>query len=167
MESARRHGEAVRAVLGAGAAVVLVVGAGVLYFGSTVYPVHTNPAAIPSAAAASTPGAMWLRWMRQVASRGRWFEPGTQHRYSIYTWRSMKRANGSPPALSTTALTRTQPASPHRARGAEERALAFQRESLIAETELERLYWSEVRSPPAAFQGCRLRNRPAPCAPRH
>ena len=51
MESARRRGEAVLAVLVAGAAVVLVVGAGVLYFGSTVDPVHTSPAVIPSAAA--------------------------------------------------------------------------------------------------------------------
>ena len=51
MKSARRRGEAVLAALVAGAAVVLVVGAGVLYFGSTVIPVHTNPAAIPSAAA--------------------------------------------------------------------------------------------------------------------
>ncbi len=49
--SARRRGEAVLAALAAGAAVVLVVGAGILYFGSTVHPVHTNPAAIPSAAA--------------------------------------------------------------------------------------------------------------------
>ena len=51
MKSARRRGEAVLAALVAGAAVVLVVGAGVLYVGSTVNPVHTNPAAIPSAAA--------------------------------------------------------------------------------------------------------------------
>lgn len=51
MKSARRRGEAVLAALVAGAAVVLAVGAGVLYFGSTVNPVHTNPAAIPSAAA--------------------------------------------------------------------------------------------------------------------
>jgi serine beta-lactamase-like protein LACTB, mitochondrial len=51
MKSARRRAEAVLAVLVAGAAVVLVVGAGVLYFGSIVDPVHTNPAAIPSAAA--------------------------------------------------------------------------------------------------------------------
>ena len=51
MKSARRRGEAVLAVLVAGAAVVLVVGAGILYVGSTVDPVHTNPAAIPSAAA--------------------------------------------------------------------------------------------------------------------
>ncbi len=51
MESARRRAEAVLAALVAGAAVVLVVGAGILYFGSTVNPVHTSPAAIPSAAA--------------------------------------------------------------------------------------------------------------------
>ena len=46
-----KSAEAVLAALVAGAAVVLVVGAGVLYVGSTVYPVHTDPAAIPSAAA--------------------------------------------------------------------------------------------------------------------
>ena len=51
MKSTRRRREAVLATLVAGAAVVLVVGAGVLYFGSTVIPVHTTPAAIPSAAA--------------------------------------------------------------------------------------------------------------------
>jgi len=51
MQSTRRRGEAVLAALIAGAAVVLVIGAGVLYFGSTIIPVHTNPAAIPSAAA--------------------------------------------------------------------------------------------------------------------
>ena len=51
MKSARRRNEAVLAALVAGAAVVLVVGAGVLYLGSTVNPVHMNAAAIPSAAA--------------------------------------------------------------------------------------------------------------------
>jgi serine beta-lactamase-like protein LACTB, mitochondrial len=51
MMSARRRGEAVLAALVAGAAVVLVLGAAVLYFGSTVLPVHTTPEAIPSAAA--------------------------------------------------------------------------------------------------------------------
>ena len=56
MTSTRRRGEAVLAALLAGAAVVLVVGAGVLYFGSTVNPVHTSPAAIPSAAAAVDAG---------------------------------------------------------------------------------------------------------------
>ena len=40
--SARRRGEAVLAALVAGAAVVLVLGAAVLYFGSTVNPVHTD-----------------------------------------------------------------------------------------------------------------------------
>jgi CubicO group peptidase (beta-lactamase class C family) len=50
MMSSRRRTEAVLAVLVAGAAMVLVVGAGVLYFGSTVDPVHTDPAEIPSAA---------------------------------------------------------------------------------------------------------------------
>jgi serine beta-lactamase-like protein LACTB len=40
----------------AGAAVVLVLGAGVLYFGSIVKPVHTNPEAIPSAAGDATAG---------------------------------------------------------------------------------------------------------------
>jgi serine beta-lactamase-like protein LACTB, mitochondrial len=51
MHSARRRGEAVLAALLAGAAVVVVVGTAVLYFGSTVIPVHSDPAAIPSAAA--------------------------------------------------------------------------------------------------------------------
>ena len=51
MKSARRRGEAVLAALFAGAAVVLVVVAGVIYVGSTVDPVHTDAAAIPSAAA--------------------------------------------------------------------------------------------------------------------
>ena len=50
MMSSRRRGEAVLAALIAGAAVVVVLGAAVLYLGSTVIPVHTNPAAIPSAA---------------------------------------------------------------------------------------------------------------------
>ena len=48
--STRRRGEAVIAAVVAGAAVVLVVGAGILYVGSTINPVHTSPAAIPSAA---------------------------------------------------------------------------------------------------------------------
>lgn len=46
----RRSGEAVIAAVVAGAAVVLVVGGGILYVGSTVTPVHTSPAAIPSSA---------------------------------------------------------------------------------------------------------------------
>jgi serine beta-lactamase-like protein LACTB len=54
--SARRRGEAVVSALVAGAAVVLVVGAAVLYVGSTVHPVHPNPAAIPAAAADVGPG---------------------------------------------------------------------------------------------------------------
>jgi serine beta-lactamase-like protein LACTB, mitochondrial len=56
MKSARRRAEAVVAALVAGAAVVLAVGAGVLYVGSTVNPVHTDPAAIPSAAAEAGAG---------------------------------------------------------------------------------------------------------------
>ena len=48
--STRRRGEAVIAAVVAGAAVVLVVVAGILYVGSTINPVHTSPAAIPSAA---------------------------------------------------------------------------------------------------------------------
>jgi CubicO group peptidase (beta-lactamase class C family) len=51
MKWGRRQGEAVIAALIAGAVVVLVVGAGVLYLGSTVIPVHTNAASIPSASA--------------------------------------------------------------------------------------------------------------------
>ena len=54
--SARRRGEAVLAVLIAGAAVVLVAGAGILYLGSTVPAVHTTPEAIPSAAAGTDAG---------------------------------------------------------------------------------------------------------------
>ena len=49
--STRRRGEAVIAALVAGAAVVLVAGAGILYFGSTINPVHMSPASIPSAPA--------------------------------------------------------------------------------------------------------------------
>jgi serine beta-lactamase-like protein LACTB len=49
MNAAGRRNEALLVALLAGAAVVLVLGAGVLYFGSNVKPVHTNPEAIPSA----------------------------------------------------------------------------------------------------------------------
>ena len=55
-----KSAEAVLAAVIAGAAVVLVVGAGVLYFGSTVNPVHTDPAAIPSAAVEAGAGLVVL-----------------------------------------------------------------------------------------------------------
>jgi len=51
MKSSRRRGEAVIAAVVAGTAVVLVVGAGILYFGSTINPVHMSPESIPSAPA--------------------------------------------------------------------------------------------------------------------
>ena len=55
MASARR-GEGALAALIAGAAVILVVGAALLYFGTTVTPVHTTPAAIPSTSADTDAG---------------------------------------------------------------------------------------------------------------
>ena len=55
MASARR-GEGALAALIAGAAVILVVGAALLYFGTTVNPVHTTPAAIPSTSADTDAG---------------------------------------------------------------------------------------------------------------